>query len=185
MPTVKSKNGLKQGTFCKEFNYYLEKRSCMNGNIDGLVQIVCTKTHRCHHLLDKIITKKDCNITSDSTVSDFISYHIALHVSLQCIRPQPVRKQIVIREIRRIKDDAIVKDLDKSGINQRCVDVDTMVEMYERVLSELLDMFHKNIKVVDRALNEWMTDSILISLIHSLFGSQKVTLLPEYTFLFL
>ena len=34
MPPVKSKNGLKQGTFCNEFNNYLEKLSCMNGNID-------------------------------------------------------------------------------------------------------------------------------------------------------
>ena len=33
MPPVKSKNGSKQGTFCNEFNYYLEKLSCMNGNI--------------------------------------------------------------------------------------------------------------------------------------------------------
>ena len=33
MPPVKSKNGLKQGTFCNEFNDYLEKLSCMNGNI--------------------------------------------------------------------------------------------------------------------------------------------------------
>ena len=33
MPPVKSKNGLKQGEFCNEFNDYLEKLSCMNGNI--------------------------------------------------------------------------------------------------------------------------------------------------------
>ena len=33
MQAVKSKNGLKQGTFCNEFNYYLKKLSCMNGNI--------------------------------------------------------------------------------------------------------------------------------------------------------
>ena len=33
IPPVKSKNGLKQGTFCIEFNDYIEKLSCMNGNI--------------------------------------------------------------------------------------------------------------------------------------------------------
>ena len=33
IPPVKSKNGLKQGTFCNEFNDYLEKLSCKNGNI--------------------------------------------------------------------------------------------------------------------------------------------------------
>ena len=98
MPPVKSKNGLKPGEFCNEFNYYLEKLSCMNGNIVivgdfnidwlntngserkrfyniietfGFVQNICTKTHRSHHLLDYIITRKDCNIISDCTVSGF------------------------------------------------------------------------------------------------------------------
>ena len=79
MPPVKSKNGLKQGTFCNEFNDYLEKLSCMNGNIVivgdfnidwlntngserkqfcniletfGFVQNICTEIHRSHHLLD-------------------------------------------------------------------------------------------------------------------------------------
>ena len=33
MPPVKSKNGLNQGTFCNEFNDYLKKLSCMNGDI--------------------------------------------------------------------------------------------------------------------------------------------------------
>ena len=207
------------------------------------VQNICTETHRSHHLLDFIITRKDCTIVSDFLVSDFISDHRALHASLQCIRPHPVRKQISVRAIRRIKDDAIVKDLDKFSIDQRCVDVDTMVEMYDRFLSELLDKHVplKKITVVDRPLNEfkWMTDNILalkairrkneliwrktritinfniyydscmavkkaisirkaelmeqnvincegnqrklFSLIHSLFGSKKITVLPEYT----
>ena len=33
MTPVKSKNGLNQCEFCNELNYYLEKLSCMNGNI--------------------------------------------------------------------------------------------------------------------------------------------------------
>ena len=91
------------------------------------------------HLLDYIITRKDCNIISNFLVSDVISDHRALHASLQCIRPHPVRKQIAVRAIRQIKDDAIVTDLDKFSIYQRYVDVDTMVKMYDRFLSELLD----------------------------------------------
>ena len=103
MSPVKFKNGLKQGEFCNEFNDYLEKLSCMNDNIVivgdfnidwlntngserkrfyniletfGFVQNICTETHRSHHLLDYIITRKDCNIISDCTVSDFIySYY--------------------------------------------------------------------------------------------------------------
>ena len=62
----------------------------------GFVQNICTETHRSHHLLDYIITRKDCNIISDCTMSDFISDHRVLHASLQCIRPHPVRKQITV-----------------------------------------------------------------------------------------
>ena len=41
--------------------------------------------------------------------------------------------------------------------------MDTIVEMYNRFLSELLDKHAplKKITVVDRPLNEWMTDKIL------------------------
>ena len=78
----------------------------------GFVQNICTETHRSHHLLDYIITRKDCNIISDYTVSDFILDHRVLHASLQCLRPHPVRKQIAVRVLRRIKDDALAEDLD-------------------------------------------------------------------------
>ena len=54
-------------------------------------------------------------------------FPIIEHFTLHCnIRPHQIRKQIAVRAIRRIKDDAIVKDLDKFSIDQRCVDVDTM-----------------------------------------------------------
>ena len=95
-----------------EFNDFLEKLSCMNGNIvivgdfniywfntNGserkqlcnivetlrFVLNIYTETHRSHHLLDYIITRKDCNIISDFTVSDLLSDHRTPHASLQCI----------------------------------------------------------------------------------------------------
>ena len=48
----------------------------------GFVQNICTETHRSHHLLDYIITRKDCNNISDFTVADFISDHRALHCNV-------------------------------------------------------------------------------------------------------
>ena len=39
-----------------------------------------------------IITRKDCNIISDCTVSDFISDHRVIHAYLQCIRHQSSSK---------------------------------------------------------------------------------------------
>ena len=99
-----------------------------------------------------------CNIISDCTVSDFISDHRVLHTSLHCKRPHPVRKQIVVRELRRIKDDALAEDLDRFKVDQGCVNVDIMIEQSDNYLSDLLDRHapNKNIYVVDRHLNGWM-----------------------------
>ena len=98
-----------------------------------------SETHRSHHLLDYIITRKDCNIISDCTVSDFISDHRVLHASLQCIHPHPVRKQITGRTLRRIKDDVLAEHLDRFDVDQGCVDVDVMIKQYDKYLSDLLD----------------------------------------------
>ena len=51
-----------------------------------------------------------------------------------------------VRAIGRIKDGAIVTDLDKISIDQRCVDVGTMVKLHDRFLSELLDK-HAPLKI--------------------------------------
>ena len=42
--------------------------------------------------------------------------------------------------------------------------MDIMIEQYDKYLSDLLDRHapKKNIYVVDRPLNEWMTDDILV-----------------------
>ena len=88
--------------------------------------------------LTYIITRKICNIISDCTVSDFISDHRVLLASLQCIRPHPVRKQICIRALRRIKDDALDEDLERVNVDQGCVDVYIMIEQYDKYVSDLL-----------------------------------------------
>ena len=100
---------------------------------------MCTEIHRSHHLLDYIITRKDCNIISDCTVSDFIPDHRVLHASLQCRRPHPVRKQITIRALRRIKDDTLAEDLDRFNVDQGYVDVHMLIKQYDKYLSDLLN----------------------------------------------
>ena len=70
---------------------------------------------------------------------------------------------IAVRALRQIKDDALAEDLDRFNVDQGCVDVDIMIEQYDKYLSDLLNKHapKKNIYVVDRPLNEWMTDDIL------------------------
>ena len=58
------------------------------------IQHIDKPTHNSGHLLDYIITRKDSSGVSNLNVSDFISDHRALHVSLTCSRAHPERKQI-------------------------------------------------------------------------------------------
>ena len=60
-----------------------------------------------------------------------------LHASLQCI--SPVQKQIFVRALRWIKDGALAEDLDNFNVDQWCVNVDIMIEQYDKYLSDLLD----------------------------------------------
>ena len=83
-------------------------------------------------MLDYIITRMYCNIISDCSVSDFISDHRVLSAFLQCICPHPVQKQIAVRALRRIKDDALDEDLDRFNVDQGCVNVDIMIEQYDK-----------------------------------------------------
>ena len=72
-------------------------------------------------------------------------------------------KQIAVRSLRRIKDDALAEGLDRFNVDQGCVNVDIIIEQYDKYLYDLLDKHApmKNIYVVDMHLHEWMTDDIL------------------------
>ena len=112
MPPSK-KNKLKRGTFVTEFSDYLEKLSCLRGNLIivgdfninwldtsdserrnlfniletfGLVQRIELPTYQNGNLLHYIITRQSNDIASDFMVSDKISDHMALHASLSCQR---------------------------------------------------------------------------------------------------
>ena len=53
--------------------------------------------------------------------------------------PHPVRKQIAVRVLRQIKDYALAEDLDRFNVEQGSVDVDIMIEQYDKYLSDLLN----------------------------------------------
>ena len=79
------------------------------------VQHIDKPTHNSGHLLDYIITRKDSSGVSNLHVSDFISNHRALLVSLTCSRAHPERKQIEVRSLKHIQCDVLEADL--IGVN--------------------------------------------------------------------
>ena len=121
-------------------------------------------THNSGHLFDYIITRKDISGVSNVYVSDFICDHRALHVSLTCNRVHPERKQIDVRSLKRITYDVLEADLIGVIIDRECTDVNIVVRQYDASLSSLLDKhaLSKRIYVVDRPMNDWMTDDILV-----------------------
>ena len=128
------------------------------------VQHIDKPTHNSGHLLDYIITRKDSSGVSNLYVSDFISDHRALHVSLTCSRAHPERKQIEVRSLKRIQCDVLEADLIGVNIDRVCTDVNLVVRQYDASLSSLLDKHapSKHIYVVERPMNDWMTDDILV-----------------------
>ena len=85
-------------------------------------------------------------------------------MSLTCNRVHPERKQIDVRSLKRITYDALEADLIGVNIDRECTDVNIVVRQYDASLSSLLDKHapSKRIYVVDRPMNDWMTDYILV-----------------------
>ena len=66
--------------------------------------------------------------------------------------------------LKRKTYDALEADLIGVNIDRECTDVNIVVRQYDASLSSLLDKHapSKRIYVVDRPMNDWMTDDILV-----------------------
>ena len=128
------------------------------------VQHIDKPTHNSGHLLDYIIRRMDSSAVSKLDVSDFICDYRALHVSLTCSRAHPERTQIEVRTLKRIQCDVLEADLIGVHIDRESTDVNLAVRPYDASLSSLLDKHapSKRIYVVERPMNDWMTDDILV-----------------------
>ena len=97
-----------------------------------LLYNVATSKH--HHLLDYIITRKHCEYISNFAVSRFISDHRALHASVHCIRPHPVRKRFNVRALWRNDGERLDSDLASFTVDNECVHVNTVVSAPSKYL---------------------------------------------------
>ena len=143
----------------------LERRQLYNiFETFGFTQNINVATSKHHHLLDYFITRKYCEYISNFAVSHFINDHQALHASVRCIRPHPFfHKRLRVRALRNIDGERLDSDLASFTVDNECVDVNTVVARYDEFLSSLLNKHAplKEIDVVERPLNDWMTDNTL------------------------
>ena len=101
---------------------------------------------------------------SNLYVSDFISDHSVLYVSLTCSRAHHERKQIEVRSLKRKQCDVLEANLIGVNSDRECTDVNLVVRQYDTSLSSLFDKhaLSKRIYVVERPMNDWVTDDILV-----------------------
>ena len=87
---------------------------------------------------------------------------MALHASLTCQRTHPERKEIFVRSLKRINDDALKADLTGITIHSECRDVNSIVNHYDNTLSTILDKHAslKKICIVHRPTNDWIKADI-------------------------
>ena len=85
-------------------------------------------------------------------------------VSLTCSMAHSERKQIDVRSLKRVQCDVLEADLIGVNIDRGCTDVNLVIRQYDASLSSLLDKHtpSKRIYVVERPMNDWMTDDILV-----------------------
>ena len=127
----------------------------------NLQQHINNSTHKSGHLLDYIIC--DDRLINSVSVSDFISDHCALHVTIACTRDHPGQKKITYRCMNNIDSDQLSADISKIDFKTDCDDVDIVVDDYDTVLASLLDL-HAPLKtnnVICRDLQPWMSEEIL------------------------
>ena len=80
------------------------------------------------------------------------------------MRPHPARERIQVRALRRIRGDVLDADIASFIVDEECDDVNVVVTQYDDFLSKLIDKHAPltEVDVVERQLNDWMTDDILL-----------------------
>ena len=108
----------------------------------GLKQHVDVPTHKNGHTLDLLITRETDDLISDISVHhDLPSDHVATACHLDMSRPEPVRHETRFRKLREIDFSQFRKDISSSSlVSNPASDLGALVEQYDSVLSELLDI---------------------------------------------
>ena len=129
----------------------------------SMIQHLEGPTHSRGHTLDLVMSHADDDTVASCSTSHFISDHNAISVRLNTGRAHPPRKMISSCKLRSIQIPALADDVSSSSLAAALPDdVDEAVEVYNTVLSELLDK-HAPLKtrsVAVRTPQPWMNDEI-------------------------
>ncbi|XP_038062322.1 uncharacterized protein LOC119732790 [Patiria miniata] len=107
----------------------------------NLEQHVTGPTHREGHTLDLILSSSADDTVSRVVTTNYLpSDHAAVKCLLNVSRPDPVKRDIKLREIRKIDIDAFRKDILASPLyTAPASDLNQLVHQYESTLKDLLN----------------------------------------------
>eukprot|EP00795_Rhopilema_esculentum_P016057 gene16057-7404_t len=107
----------------------------------GLENHVFIQTHESGHALDLLITRKDCDFSLGSPITDFyISDLSFVKCTINVSKPELEVKDIVFRKLKSINADAFKNDIEVSELCSRdFTDLDELVTCYNATLTELID----------------------------------------------
>ena len=141
---IKSRNILIVG----DFNFHYEDPLNADASrfryillIHSLCQHVSGPTHMDDHTLDLVINKSTDNLVSNTTVSDFLSDHGAVHCCRHLPKPHPLRHPIRYRNYADIDKQVLLGDIATSttlGLDP-ANSAASLLEQYDTTLSTLLD----------------------------------------------
>ena len=129
----------------------------------NLCQNISQPTHTNGHILDLIITRADENIASNFTVFDpVLSDHFVVGCTLS-LRKRPFeKKEICYRKLKSVNIEDFRQDIANSALVDFTDDLDHAVDLYNGVLSNLLNKYAplKKRVITLRPLAPWYSDEI-------------------------
>ena len=135
---------------CGDFNVHIDKADDVHAvqllqllQTFDCIQHVAEPTHKAGHTLDLVITRTDTDI-SNLRIGGFVSDHALIQFTLPAKRSLSASPPVGCRAWRRLSRDAFAADLEASRL---CTDlnelnslsVDELAQLYNRVLTDLLD----------------------------------------------
>lgn len=121
-------------------------------------------THVKGHTLDFIISRCNDNLVLSTETDELISDHNAIHTSLQCSKPPPLKKTVKFRKLNSIEPDVLKKSISESPLcHTPCNTLEPLVQQYQHEITNILDSLApvKSKSFVERPLIPWINNEIL------------------------
>ena len=188
-PPPSTENGFKTSEFLSEFDSFIDFVNSLgtkfllvgdfNVHVDtptkwdashflttlstsSLLQHVIGPTHKHGHTLDLVISRETDNLITDCFIDSLLSDHHVVTCIVHCPKPLPAKKLVSTRKFSRIDAGAFEHDLLHRLGSNNCSNVEELVDLYQKSITETLDL-HAPLQTSvrsDRRRQPWYNNEI-------------------------